>query len=103
MYGKMMNTRMGYAHFWIAFICAFGVFFPMHYIGLAGAPRRYYEYTSFPMFDNVIDLNVVVTVFAIAGALAQLIFIYNFFYSIFRGPATSQNPWRSTTLEWTAP
>ncbi|QQR87645.1 MAG: cbb3-type cytochrome c oxidase subunit I [Flavobacteriales bacterium] len=103
MYGKMMNTRMGYAHFWITFICAFGVFFPMHYIGLAGAPRRYYEYTSFPMFDNVIDLNVVVTVFAIAGALAQLIFIYNFFYSIFRGPATSQNPWRSTTLEWTAP
>lgn len=103
MYGKMMNTRMGYAHFWITFICAFGVFFPMHYIGLAGAPRRYYEYTSFPMFDNVIDLNVVVTIFAIAGALAQLIFIYNFFYSIFRGPATSQNPWRSTTLEWTAP
>ena len=103
MYGKMMNTRMGYAHFWITFICAFGVFFPMHYIGLAGAPRRYYEYTSFPMFDNVIDLNVVVTVFAIAGALAQLIFLYNFFYSIFRGPATSQNPWRSTTLEWTAP
>lgn len=103
MYGKMMNTRMGYAHFWITFICAFGVFFPMHYIGLAGAPRRYYEYTSFPMFDNVIDLNVVVTIFAIAGALAQLIFLYNFFYSIFRGPATSQNPWRSTTLEWTAP
>ena len=48
MYGRMMNTKLGYAHFWIAFICAFGVFFPMHYIGLAGAPRRYYSYSEFP-------------------------------------------------------
>ena len=103
MYGKMMNTRMGYVHFWVTFICAFGVFFPMHFIGLAGAPRRYYDYTAFPMFDNVIDLNVVVTLFAITGALAQIIFIYNFFYSVFRGPAAVQNPWRSNTLEWTSP
>ncbi|MFZ1689093.1 MAG: cbb3-type cytochrome c oxidase subunit I [Flavobacteriales bacterium] len=103
MYGKMMNTRMGFVHFWITFICAFGVFFPMHFIGLAGAPRRYYDYTAFPMFDNVIDLNVVVTCFAITGALAQIIFLYNFFYSIFRGPASVQNPWRSNTLEWTGP
>jgi cytochrome c oxidase subunit I len=103
MYGRMMNTKMGYAHFWITFICAFGVFFPMHFIGLAGAPRRYYSYSEFPMFDGVMDLNVLVTVFAIIGALAQVLFTYNFFYSLSRGPRASQNPWRSNTLEWTTP
>lgn len=103
MYGKMMNTKLGYAHFWVTFICAFGVFFPMHFIGLAGAPRRYYSYSEFPMFDSVIDLNVLVTFFAITGACAQLIFTYNFFYSIYRGPKASRNPWRSNTLEWTTP
>ncbi len=103
MYGKMMNTKLGYAHFWITFVCAFGVFFPMHFIGLAGAPRRYYSYSEFPMFDTVVDLNVLVTVFAIIGAMAQILFTYNFFYSIWRGPKAVQNPWRSNTLEWTTP
>ena len=103
MYGRMMNTKLGYAHFWITFVCAFGVFFPMHFIGLAGAPRRYYSYTEFPMFNGVMDLNVLVTVFAIIGALAQVIFTYNFFYSMYRGPKAVQNPWRSNTLEWTTP
>lgn len=103
MYGKMMNTRLGFVHFWITLVSAFGVFFPMHYIGLAGAPRRYYEYTNFPFLDDVVDLNVLVTTFAIIGGLAQIIFLYNFFYSIGRGPRTSQNPWRSNTLEWTTP
>ncbi|MEZ4808402.1 MAG: cbb3-type cytochrome c oxidase subunit I [Flavobacteriales bacterium] len=103
MYGKMMNTKLGYAHFWVTFVCAFGVFFPMHFIGLAGAPRRYYSYSEFPMFDGVVDLNVLVTVFAIIGGLAQVIFTYNFFYSVFRGPKAVQNPWKSNTLEWTTP
>jgi cytochrome c oxidase subunit 1 len=103
MYGKMMNTKLGYAHFWITFVCAFGVFFPMHFIGLAGAPRRYYSYSEFPMFNGVVDLNVLVTVFAIIGALAQVIFTYNFFYSMSRGPKAVQNPWKSNTLEWTTP
>ncbi|MCB9170511.1 MAG: cbb3-type cytochrome c oxidase subunit I [Flavobacteriales bacterium] len=103
MYGRMMNTRLGYAHFWITFVCAFGVFFPMHFIGLAGAPRRYYAYTEFPMFNGVVDLNVLVTIFAIVGGLAQVIFLYNFFYSLRRGPRAVQNPWRGNTLEWTTP
>jgi len=103
MYGRMMNTKMGYAHFWVTFVCAFGVFFPMHFIGLAGAPRRYYSYSEFPMFDGVLDLNILVTLFAIVGALAQVLFTYNFFYSVFRGPKAVQNPWKSNTLEWTTP
>ncbi len=103
MYGRMMNTKLGYAHFWITFICAFGVFFPMHYIGLAGAPRRYYSYSEFPMFNGVVDLNIIVTFFAITGGLAQILFTYNFFNSIWRGQKAPQNPWKSNTLEWTAP
>ena len=103
MYGRMMNTKLGYAHFWITFICAFGVFLPMHFVGLAGAPRRYYSYSEFPYLSGVADLNVMITIFAIIGALAQVIFTYNFFYSIYRGQKTVQNPWRANTLEWTAP
>jgi cytochrome c oxidase subunit 1 len=101
MFGRMLNTKLGYAHFWFTFVCAYGVFFPMHYLGLAGAPRRYYQSSEFAMFDGVMDLNVLITVFAIIGSLAQLIFLYNFIYSIFRGQVATQNPWKSNTLEWT--
>tara|TARA_B100000963_G_C22635899_1_gene677569 strand:+ start:3516 stop:5273 length:1758 start_codon:yes stop_codon:yes gene_type:complete len=103
MYGKMMNLKLGYLHFWGTFICAYGTFFPMHFLGMAGLPRRYYSNTAFPMFDNLLDINEVVSFFAIVGALIQIIFFYNFIYSIYRGPKASKNPWKSNTLEWTTP
>lgn len=103
LFGRMMNNQLGYVHFWITIISAYAVFWPMHYLGLAGVPRRYYSNTAFPMFDNLQDLNVIITVAAIIGGLAQLIFLYNFIYSIFWGPKAPQNPWRGTTLEWTTP
>ena len=103
MYGRLMNLKLGYIHFWGTFICAYGTFFPMHFLGMAGLPRRYYSNTAFPMFDNLLDINEVVSFFAIVGALIQVIFFFNFFYSIFRGPISPQNPWKSNTLEWTAP
>ena len=108
MYGRMMNTRLGYAHFWITLVGAYGVFFPMHFVGLAGAPRRYYDYSVYGEFDTnsydmVMDLNVIVTVFAIVAAIGQVLFLFNFFYSIYRGPKAPQNPWNSNTLEWTTP
>tara|TARA_B100000768_G_scaffold69748_1_gene67018 strand:- start:438 stop:2129 length:1692 start_codon:yes stop_codon:yes gene_type:complete len=103
MYGRMMNKSMGYAHFWLTFITAYGVFFPMHFLGMAGLPRRYYSNTAFPMFDNLADINILITYFAIIGGSAQLIFIFNFFYSIWRGPKATQNPWRANSLEWTTP
>ncbi|CAM1344814.1 cytochrome c oxidase subunit I [Tenacibaculum amylolyticum] len=103
MYGRMMNKVMGYWHFWLTIIAAYGVFFPMHFIGLAGLPRRYYTNSNFPMFDDLVDINVFITVMAIIGGLAQLIFLANFFISMYRGPKASQNPWRSNTLEWTTP
>jgi cytochrome c oxidase subunit 1 len=108
MYGRMMNTRLGYAHFWITLIGAYGVFFPMHFVGLAGAPRRYYDYSVYNEFNSdsleqIMNLNVVITVFAIIAALGQVLFLFNFFYSIYRGPKAPQNPWNSNSLEWTTP
>jgi cytochrome c oxidase subunit 1 len=103
MYRRMMNKTMGYLHFWLTFISAYGVFFPMHFTGLAGLPRRYYSNAEFPMLDEIQDINVIITIFAIFGGLAQLIFLFNFFYSMWRGPVAPKNPWRSNTLEWTTP
>lgn len=100
---RHMNKKLGYIHFWITFISAYGVFFPMHFLGLAGLPRRYYTNSAFPMFDNLIDINILMTAFAILGGLAQLVFLFNFFYSMFRGPKSEQNPWGANTLEWTTP
>ncbi|WP_291869426.1 cbb3-type cytochrome c oxidase subunit I [Maribacter sp.] len=101
--GKMMNKNLGYIHFWITAVCAYGVFFPMHFVGMAGVPRRYYENTAFPMFDELTDVQVLMTVFAIIAAAAQLVFLYNFISSIFYGKKGSLNPWKSNTLEWTTP
>src|SRR5690554_2671423 len=103
MFGRMMNTKMGYAHFWFTIIAGYGVFLPMHFVGIAGAPRRYYQYTDYPMFDAIMDLNIMITVFAIFGAVGQGIFLFNFFRSIFRGQKAVQHPWKSNTLEWTTP
>ena len=103
MFGRMMNKTQGYIHFWVTAVCAYGVFFPMHFIGMAGLPRRYYTNSNFPLFDELADTNVLITVFALVGAAFQLVFFWNFFYSIFKGKKAPMNPWRSTTLEWTAP
>ncbi|PKD17504.1 cytochrome C oxidase [Salegentibacter salinarum] len=103
MFGRMMNKNLGYVHFWITAVGAYGVFFPMHFIGLAGLPRRYYTNTAFPYFDDLADVNVIITIFALITAGVQVVFLYNFFSSIFFGQKATQNPWNSTTLEWTTP
>jgi len=103
MYGKMMNKNLGYVHFWITAVGAYGVFFPMHFIGMAGLPRRYYTNSNFPYFDDLADTNVLISVFAIITAAGQLVFLYNFISSIFYGKKAEQNPWKSNTLEWTTP
>lgn len=99
----MMDARLGYIHFWMSFVGVYSVFFPMHYIGIAGFPRRYYSFTNFDAFNSYTDLNALITIAAFITMSAQFIFLFNFFYSIFRGRKTPQNPWNSNTLEWTAP
>ena len=103
MFGKMLNLRLGYAHFWITIVGSYGVFFPMHFVGLAGAPRRYYDYSVYGEFDAeslgmMMDLNQIITIFAIIAAIGQLLFLFNFFYSIYRGPKAPQNPWNGQHL-----
>ena len=98
-----MNKNLGYIHFWVTAISAYGVFFPMHFIGMAGLPRRYYTNTAFPYFDDLADINVIITLFALLAGAAQLVFLYNFISSMFFGKVAEQNPWRSNTLEWTTP
>jgi cytochrome c oxidase subunit 1 len=103
MFGKMMNNKLGFVHFWITIVAGYGVFFPMHFVGIAGAPRRYYEYSNFEFLNGVQDLQPVISTFAIVGAIGQLFFLFNFFYSIRFGQKAVQNPWKSNTLEWTTP
>ena len=61
------------------------------------------SFRAYPMFESLISINEVVSFFAIAGAMIQVIFFFNFFYSMYRGPKSPRNPWKSNTLEWTAP
>ncbi|MFM7216630.1 MAG: cbb3-type cytochrome c oxidase subunit I [Bacteroidota bacterium] len=103
MFGRMMDKRLGYWHFWLTIIGVYGTFFPMHFVGLSGAPRRYYAYTAYEGFDGALNINALISIFALLGGLAQLIFAFNFFYSMYRGRKAEQNPWNSNTLEWTAP
>ena len=101
--GRLMDEKLGYLHFWATFVCAYLVFFPMHFMGLDGVPRRYYAMTEFPAFNHWLSVNTFITWAAIVAALAQVDFLYNFFYSIFFGKKATQNPWNANTLEWTAP
>ncbi|HAR20500.1 MAG TPA: cytochrome c oxidase subunit I [Cytophagales bacterium] len=103
MFGRMMDARLGYIHFWFTFIGAYLVFFPMHYIGIAGFPRRYYSHTGFDAFSTFTDLNQFISVAAFLTFAVQFLFLFNFIYSIFKGRKASSNPWYSNTLEWTTP
>tara|TARA_B100000809_G_scaffold20912_1_gene18480 strand:- start:6485 stop:8200 length:1716 start_codon:yes stop_codon:yes gene_type:complete len=103
LFGRMINNKLGSLHFWITIVSSYGVFFPMHFLGLAGVPRRYYTFSEFPMFENMVDINELISVFAIAAMIGQLVFFFNFVYSAFRGPKAPMNPWKSNTLEWTTP
>ena len=99
----MMNYSLGQVHFWLTFIGVYMVFVPLHYIGIAGFPRRYYAFTNYAFTSKFVDMNEFIMYAAILTFLAQLIFLYNFISSIFYGKKAPKNPWRSNTLEWTTP
>ncbi len=104
MFGRFLNTTMGYIHFFVTFIGAYLIFWPMHYEGVAGMPRRYYDYSAWESFKNFEGLNAFISVVVIIVFIAQLMFVLNFFSSIWFGRrVTSMNPWNATTLEWTTP
>jgi cytochrome c oxidase subunit 1 len=104
MYGRYLNNTLGYIHFWITLAGAYLIFWPMHYEGLAGMPRRYYDYSIWESFKQFADLNRFISIVAIIVFATQILFLLNFFYSIFKGrKVTDLNPWKSNTLEWTTP
>ncbi len=104
LYGRFMNETLGKLHFWGTMIGAYAVFWPMHYIGMAGVPRRYYRFDTFDSFNQFGALNEFITVAAIIVFFLQVVFVVNFFYSIWRGRRlTETNPYNASTLEWTTP
>ncbi|MQB12979.1 cytochrome c oxidase subunit I [Agrobacterium sp. ICMP 6402] len=102
--GRMLNAAMGHIHFWITFLGAYAIFFPMHYLGLMGVPRRYYELgeTAF-IPPSAHTLNMFITVAALIVGAAQLLFLFNLAWSLRWGKPAGGNPWRATTLEWQTP
>ena len=100
----MLNDTLGKTHFWITFLGTYAIYYPMHYLGFLGVPRRYYaiENTNF-IPESAQTLNAGITVAALIVGVAQLIFIYNLIVSYFRGKESGGNPWEATTLEWQTP
>ncbi|MFA0757095.1 MAG: hypothetical protein YPKNTGVA_002627 [Candidatus Fervidibacter sp.] len=100
MFGRMMNERLGKWHFWLSLLGVYAVFIPMHWLGLAGMPRRYYAFTEVEFLKPFLPLNTFISVAAFILIAAQLLFAVNFFWSLWRGEKASDNPWGATTLEW---
>jgi len=104
MFSRFMNETLGKIHFWGTMIGAYAIFWPMHYLGLAGVPRRYYKFDTFEAFAHFGDMNKFITIAAIIVFFLQILFVINFFYSINKGrKMKTKNPWGATTLEWTTP
>jgi cytochrome c oxidase subunit 1 len=100
MFGRMLNPTLGKIHFWFTFVGAYCIFMPMHFLGLVGGIRRYADYSAIAYLQPYHPLTMFVTISAIVTASAQLIFLFNFFWSLAKGAPAGKNPWNATTLEW---
>jgi cytochrome c oxidase subunit 1 len=109
MFGRMMDERLGKIHFWPTMVGVYAIFIPMHAMGVVGMPRRYSQFYEiingkeeliYQFLKPTPGLVHFVTWAAIITVSAQAIFIFNFFWSMFKGKKASDNPWDATTLEW---
>ncbi|MFT3902863.1 MAG: cbb3-type cytochrome c oxidase subunit I [Niabella sp.] len=104
MFGRYMNNTLGYIHFWVTLVGAYLIFWPMHYQGFAGMPRRYLDKSSWVSFSQFHSLDAMISVVTIIVFAVQLMFVFNYFYSMYKGRRVrSTNPWDANTLEWTTP
>ncbi len=104
MYGRYMNNTLNYIHFWVTLVGAYLIFWPMHYQGFAGMPRRYLDKSSWVSFNQFHSLDAMISIVTIIVFAAQLLFVFNYIYSIYKGrKVRSENPWGASTLEWTTP
>jgi cytochrome c oxidase subunit 1 len=101
MFGRMMNETWGKLHFFLTLAGTYAIFMPMHYLGMAGQTRRYSQFTEVAYQTKLLPLQTFMTYAAFVTIAAQFIFVINLFWSMFKGPKASDNPWESTTLEWT--
>jgi cytochrome c oxidase subunit I len=103
MFGRMMNEPLGKIHFWLTLIFFNVTFFPMHIIGVGGHMRRIYNPMQYDFLQPMQHWNVFMTIGALCLGASQLIFVFNFFWSMRAGARASKNPWHANTLEWEAP
>ncbi|WEX85868.1 cytochrome c oxidase subunit I [Sinorhizobium garamanticum] len=102
--GRMLNEALGQLHFWITFLGSYAIFFPMHYVGLVGVPRRYHDLGEVAFVpESVHSLNAFISVAALIVGAAQIVFLFNLVWSLRHGREAGGNPWRATTLEWQTP
>src|SRR3989449_3814906 len=101
MFGRMMNETLGKLHFWVTFLGVYAIFVPFHAMGMLGMPRRYANFGEYEFLKNSHSLVLFVTVAAIITVAVQIVFYFNFFWSMFKGQKATDNPWEATTLEWT--
>ncbi|MBA1156426.1 cytochrome c oxidase subunit I [Microvirga mediterraneensis] len=102
--GRMLNETLGRIHFWVTFLGAYAIFFPMHYLGLMGIPRRYHDIGDMSFVPpSAHTLNAFITIMALIVGATQLVFVFNLFWSLRHGRLSGGNPWRATTLEWQTP
>jgi cytochrome c oxidase subunit 1 len=102
--GRMLDDAMGKFHFWVTFLGAYAIYFPMHYLGFLGVPRRYYEMgeTGF-IPQSAATLNEFISVVAFIVGFAQIVFLFNLVWSAFKGRQAGRNPWGAASLEWQTP
>ncbi len=101
--GRFMNETLGKIHFYLTFIGVYAIFTPMHFLGIAGNPRRYADFTNFDFLGKLLPVHTFMTHAAIGTAVVQLIFLFNLIWSAKKGKMAPVNPWEATTLEWTIP
>ena len=99
--GRMLDDSLGKVHFWITFVGSYAIYYPMHYLGFMGVPRRYYAISGTNFIpESAHSLNVAITIAALVVGAAQILFLYNLVRSYFKGEPSGPNPWNATSLEW---
>ena len=102
--GRMLDEAMGKFHFWVTFVGAYAIYFPMHYLGLLGMPRRYHDMGESAFIPaSAQTLNAFITIMALIVGFAQLVFLFNLVWSLFKGKESGGNPWKANSLEWQTP
>jgi cytochrome c oxidase subunit 1 len=103
MWGRMFNNTLGKIHFWLTFVAFNCTFFPMHIIGAQGHLRRLAKPDLYDFLKQWMGMNQFISISAMVLGGAQLLFVINYFWSLFKGKPAPDNPWQANSLEWSAP